>query len=641
MGVWGDARGDVFISEYTGNAVKKVTLDTGLITVTAGNIVRKSVSGTTILSTVSTGSLSVPRSIFVDTSNKFLYFAENQGWKVRRVSPGGIVFAVAGIGSTTGSGGDGGRATAAGISGLRQMNGDTHSKLYITASATQQVRMINLNTAIITLVAGSGLASPVGVVLSGPATSTSLNNPVGVDCDLVGNVYIAEYNANAVKKLSSDGYLTTIIGTGVSTSLGDGGPPTAATLMRPYGLFLDPNGNLYISEVDGNHIRKLGNSEPTTIITTIAGNGTASSLGNGGKATSASINGPRGVWSDSAGNVYIAEWYGNMVRKVTAGTNIITKMSGTYSGARSIFGDTTNKIYVAATNTNKIVELDATLNTVRVFAGAGGEQLTGDGGPASSANIQTPDGLWKDSSGWLYVSQVTTNILRKISPSGIIYAFAGTGDTASNGLNGDGGTATSARFSGPRQIYGDSVLKLYIAEASQNRVRILDLTTLIIKTFVGTGYVGGSGLLQVGPISSSLVNNPCGVTGDSRGNIYVSEYSGCRVKKISDGIVSRFVRSTSNSTSTGDGGPPIAATVTNPYNLFADSAGNVFITEAGGHVIHGMSSAGRASLQSIFCAYKVNSAYNGPILQLKRSTDSATASFYSDSAGNLQSSEVV
>ena len=214
--------------------------------------------------------------------------------------------------------------------------------------------------------------------------------------DASGNLYIADTGNNRIRKVSATGIITTVAGNGSAGYSGDGGPATSAQLDGPEGVAVDGSGNLYIADTCNNRIRKVS---ATGIITTVAGNGSAGYSGDGGPATSAQLSLPAGVAVDGSGNLYIADSGNNRIRKVSA-TGIITTV-----------------------------------------AGNGSPGYSGDGGPATSAQLNQPAGVAVDASGNLYIADSSNNRIRKVSATGIITTVAGNGF---DGYSGDGGPATSA-----------------------------------------------------------------------------------------------------------------------------------------------------------------------------------------------------
>ena len=233
----------------------------------------------------------------------------------------------------------------------------------------------------INTIAGNGTAGNSGV--GGPATSAELHNPLNDIVDAKGNIYITDfYNNRVVRVDGSTGVLTVVAGTGTAGFSGDNGPATSAQLYGPSGLAMDAFGNVYIGDAHNNRVRKLNLS--TGIITTYAGNGTQGFSGDGGPATNAAFDYSDGLAFDAAGNLYIADQLNFRIRKVTASTGIVTTVVGT-----------------------------------------GTEGFSGDGGPATLANIGHSYSAAIDPKGNLYFADQENQRIRKVTPAGIISTIGG------------------------------------------------------------------------------------------------------------------------------------------------------------------------------------------------------------------------
>lgn len=334
-------------------------------------------------------------------------------------SGAGTITTIAGTG-TSGFSGDGGPATSAKLYAPWGVAIDGQGNVYIADERNWRVRKITPGGTISTF-AGTGAAGYSGD--GGLATSAQLNSAKGVAVDGQGSVYIADSYNYRVRKISRGGAITTFAGGGKPGFLGDGGPATSATVRNPFGVAVDGQGNVYIADTDNMRVRKVN---PGGTITTIAGTGVQGFSGDGGRATSAQLRFPYGVAVDGRQNVYIADNGNNRVRKVSPG------------------------------------------GTITTFAGTGAcGSLLGDGGPATSATVCQPMGLAVDGPGNVYIAGA--NVVRKVSPSGKITTFAGTGTCGP--VVGNGGPATRAQLCYPSGMAVDGQGDLYIAEQARGRVR--------------------------------------------------------------------------------------------------------------------------------------------------------------------------
>ncbi len=274
---------------------------------------------------------------------------------------------------------------------------------------------------IISTIAGNGTAGYSGD--GGPAASAELNSPSGVAVDFSGNIYIADYKNNRIRRVDASGVISTVAGKGTAGYSGDGGPASSAELSTPSGVAVDTSGNIYIADSSNNCVRKV---DASGVISTVAGNGTAGYSGDGGPAVSAELSSPSGVAVDTSGNIYIADDKNNCIRKVDA-SGVISTVAGNGTGGYS-----------------------------------------GDGGPASSAELSSPFGVAVDASGNIYIADDKNNRIRKVDASGVISTVAGNG---TGGYSGDGGPATSAQLNSPSGLAVDSSGNIYIADTTNYRVR--------------------------------------------------------------------------------------------------------------------------------------------------------------------------
>jgi sugar lactone lactonase YvrE len=336
----------------------------------------------------------------------------------------------------------------------------------------------NLSSVTITTVAGKGSSGYSGD--GAAATNASLRGASDVTFDGLGNLLFADTSNNRIRKVDTGGIISTVAGNGSSGFSGDGGLATNATLRSPSGVALDASGNLYFADTFNNRIRKV---DANGIISTVAGRNGVGFSGDGGFATNASLSQPHGLAFDALGNLHVADTVNYRVRKV---------------------------------DTNGIIS---------TVAGHGFPGYSGDGGPATSANLDAPEGVAFDALGELYIADFRDNRIRKVNAKGIISTVAGNGNP---GYSGDDAASTNASLSGPYGVAFDAFANLYIGDTANNRIRKVDKNG-VITTIVGGGSKGlGDGGL---PTNASL-NGPSGVAFDAARSLYIADSINNRVRKV-------------------------------------------------------------------------------------------------------------
>jgi len=326
--------------------------------------------------------------------------------------------------------------------------------------------------------------------------------------------------------------ITTVAGNGLEGFSGDGGPATLATLYSPESVSIDSAGNMYIADTRNHRIRKVNTSG---IITTVAGNGSGGFSGDGRLATQARLFYPTAVIVDSADNLYISDYENHRIRKVDPG-GIITTIAG---------------------------------NGIDLWDGSGG--FSGDGGPATQAQLGYPASISMDSAGNIYFADIGNYRIRKVDTSGIITTVAGNG---SWGFSGDGGLATQARMTHSWGLVVSNAGNIYINDYYNRRIRKVDASG-IITTIAGNGISGFGG--DGGPATQAQLRSPGALAIDSVGNIYISDRD--RIRKVDTSGIITTVAGNGSWGFSGDGGPATQAQL-RAGGLAVDSAGNIFIADS-------------------------------------------------------------
>ena len=611
-GVATDPQGNVFAIDATNHIVVKVAT-TGTLTVVGGNGTMRS-SGDGGLAT--NASFQGPSAIAANgVGNLFI----GDGCAVRKISADGTISTFAGTGSC-GYSGDGGLATQALIGGAAGIALDSKGNLYF--SDNNRIRKVTPQ-GIISTVAGNGLSCCTGDGV--PATATALNSPYGLVVDQNGVLYIAETGNDRVRRVGSNGIITTIAGGSGEGYSGDGGAATGAMLNRPEGIALDAAGVIYVADTNNERVRRI---TPDGIIQTVAGTGEMNFTGDQGQASLATLHLPMGVATDGFGNVYIADSFNYRVRRVDP-LGTITTYAGrsgaagdggqardaVLSNPASVVVDASGNVYISDTRNNCVRRI-APNGIITTVAGSGTAGFGGDGGPATQASLNLPVGLALDSIGNLYIADAGNVRVRKIDPSGTITTVAGNGAVPWQSA-GDGGPAVNASFIGPEDVAVDAAGNVYIVDGglvpnrdgsfNSNRIRLVSpdgtISTFAVGMFTAVavdaaGNVYASvlhdGVYRIFPggATTSVASNLAGpgkVAIDPQGNLYVPVSSnigsGTRVILVSPTGAETGIAGNGQAGFSGDDGPANLAQLYQPRSAALDSAGNLYIADSGNNRI--------------------------------------------------------
>ena len=586
-GVAGDSLGNVYVVVPSAHDVFKIDTS-GNLTVFAGLGYPTEHAANYNGKLATQASLNSPSGVAVDKSRN-VFIADTVNYMIRKVNPNGVISTIAGNAKLcqdpTTACGDGAVATAAQLNYPTGMTADANGTVYIADTGDNKIRVVNLSTATITVagvtipskfiatVAGNGntcAASTAACGDNGAALSAQLNTPQSVAVDSTGNIYIADAGDRRIRVVNGvTGVITTYAGNGnpcnPATGCGNNGPATAGSISNPWQIALDASGNLFVADAPVNMIREINAS--TGVITTVAGTGRGAFAGDGGLATKAAINHPRGVAVDSLGNVLIADTGNQRVRNFAVGGNIATAAgggngndgsvatSGILGGDRGVALDTAGNIYIADSYNNRIRKVTpsappSTIGNISTIAGTGIAGFAGDGGPAIAAGLNFPGDVAVDSSNNVYISDTSNLVIRKYNPAtGNIAVIAGTAGAACTVHPcGDGGPAIGAHFGMPTSIALDSSGNIYIADTTLHSIRVVNTgsSSIVvanvsiapgnIATVAGDATPCGNPLAgqcgDNGAATSAQLNSPFGVAVDSTGDIFIADTNDNRVREV-------------------------------------------------------------------------------------------------------------
>lgn len=653
-----DAAGNTYIADPYSSQIFEVST-TGTLTVVAGN---GSIGYSGDAGAATAAALGRPESVALDASGN-LYIADTANSVIRVVNMGSQSLTVAGVtiapgsiqtvagNGTGGFSGDGGIATSAELNAPYGVFVDSQGNIFIADTENSVIREVVATTGIIQTVAGT--PDTTGFTGDGAsATAATMDLPQGVFVDAAGNIYIADTFNSVIRVVNPGtqpvtiagisipaGAIQTVAGTYYSAGLGaacqftgDNGPATSAFLCLPDGVFADASGNIYIADTSNYGIREVVTAGT---ISTIAGTlGTAGYSGDGGPATSAQLNYPAGTFVDITGNIFIADTLNYEIREVAAGN--ISALAGNatlaYSGngvsaidaALSIpygaFVDASGNLFVADTYNSAIREVVAATGDIQTLAGNGQacalpSTACGDGGLATAAQLNYPEGVFVDSQGNAFIADTEDSVVREIvSSTGIIQTVVGTPGSA--GFSGDGGTPTSAQLRSPGAVLLDAAGNIYIADTGNSAVRVVNtgaaavtiagitIPPATIATVAGNGTActdTSSGCGDGGTAASAQLNFPSGISLDASANIYIADSFSNAIREVNaaTGLIQTVAGTLGQRGYSGDNGPATSASLDTPSGLFVDSFSNIFIADSDNSVIREVVAVNSNSIQTV------------------------------------------
>lgn len=520
-------------------------------------------------------SLDEPSSVAADGAGN-VYVAEMH--RVRRIDSAGVITTLAGTG-VRGKGWEDPGWRKWDLDFPVDVAADRNGNVYFSDHIRHRIRKVDFYGEISTF-AGTGARGEPGD--GGPAEAACFDEPSGLVVGPDGSVYVADHRHNRVRRIEWDGNVSTFAGTGAPGFGGDAGPAVLAKLRSPDGVAAD-RWNFRVRRVGGDGV-----------IETMAGTGGEGFAGDGGPALLAEFRDLAGVAVDATGNTFVADSENDRIRRIDADGTITTltgasgqaavdeeKLNASsekdlagcarLNGPQGVATDEAGNVYVADTLNHRVLVIDSS-GGITTLAGGDQRGFYGDGGPANQAGLNRPSGVAMDSSGNLLIADHDNCAVRRIDPEGIITSVHLTQPPVNGG---DEGPAAEAVFVGPLALEVDGHGNVYVADAGDHRIRKID-SRGVITAFAGTGEQGFEG--DGGPARAARFDRPSSVALDGAGNVYVADASGQRIRKIAaDGTVVSM-GGTGASGFSGDGGPATEASLT-AKDIAADQGGNIYIAD--------------------------------------------------------------
>lgn len=527
-----------------------------------------------------------PSDVAADAAGN-IYVTDTFNAVIRKITAAGDVTTLAG--SHTVGGFADGTGSAAQFGSVEGIAADAVGNVYVTDTTWQTVRKITPAGVVTTLAGAPGVPGSA----DGRSGAARFNSPLGIAVDRAGNLYVADTQNHAIRKIAPSGLVTTLAGAPRARGCADG-TGAAARFNAPVGIAIDESGTLYVADGANQTIRKI---TAAGAVTTLAGSvGVSGSADGDGPA--ARFSGPKGIVVDGAGDLYVTDRGNGTVRKITAG-GTVTTIAGTAGSAGPADGlgaaarfnfpsgvtlDNSGNLYVAD-RANQAIRKITLSREVTTFAGA--PNLIGDAdGIGAAARFSTPISIAADRRGNAYVADQGNQTIRKISTSGVVTTLAG-----SPGLIGSAdGNGSAARFYNPAAVAVDRSSNVYVADSYNHTIRKITAAGRV-TTLAGTA--GASGAAD-GNGPAARFSGPGGIVVDDAGNIYVTEYLNNTIRKITPAGVVTTIAGVAGSYGRADG-PGTAARFDVPYGIDVDRRGNLYVADSGSRTIRKITPSGVVS----------------------------------------------
>lgn len=528
-----------------------------------------------------------PSDVAADTLGN-LYVADSSNNVIRKIANGTVSTYAGQPGQAGYYDGSGNSVTFTGPSSVAV---DPSGNLFVADTGSSTIRKIATVNGVLTTSTFAGRANLPGYA-NGKGANARFNSPYGITADAAGNVYVADTNNNVIRKITSDGIVSNLAGTAGQTGAVDA-KGVNARFFSPTGVAADSAGNVYVADYGNQTIRKI---TPDGTVTTLAG--TAGQGGStDGKGAAARFLQPYRLAVDKTGVVYVADMANNTIRQI-APDGTVTTLAGTagQSGTTNDLGpaarffvpsgvavDGTGSVYVADSG-NHLIRTIALGGAVTTLTGHALAEATGNAdGTGPAARFTNPHGIVADANGNLYIADTDNHIIRKVTPTGVVTTVAGLAGVADV----TDGNATDARFNSPSGIALDQAGNIYVSDTGNHTIRKITPAG-VVSTLAGTAGTSGT---TDGTGSAALFNGPRGLVSDASGNLLVADTDNATLRKITPaGVVTTFAGVTGNHSSLD--GTGTSSTFNHPYGLSVDASGIYYVADTGGYTIRKMTSAG-------------------------------------------------
>jgi sugar lactone lactonase YvrE len=524
-----------------------------------------------------------PLGVAVDSAGN-IYVADTYNSTIRKMTSGGVVTTMAGSAGQTGSAD--GTGSAASFNFPRGVAVDGAGSVYVADSANNTVRKVTSDGVVTTLAGSAGQSGSA----DGTGGAALFDNPTGVAVGSADNIYVADLDNSTVRQVTGGGVVTTLAGSAGQTGNADG-TGSAALFDFPSGVAVDSAGHVYVADTGNSTIRQVTSGG---VVTTLAG--TAGQTGSAdGTGSAARFAYPYDVAVDSGGRLYVADFDNSTIRQVTS-AGVVTTLAGSagQSGSSNVTGsaarfdypsgvavDRAGNVYVADTDNSTIRQVTSG-GVVTTLAGSAGQTGSADG-TGNAARFNNPIGVTVDSSGIIYVADTYNSTIRQVTRAGVVTTVAGgAGQTGSAD-----GTGSAARFNHPSGIAVDDAGNVFVADYYNSTIRQVASGGVVMTLAGSAGHSGSAD----GTGSAARFDEPSGVAVDNAGNIYVADLGNSTIRQVSSGGVVTTLAGSAGHPGSADGSGS-AARFDDPSDVAVDGAGNVFVADAGNFTIRRVANGG-------------------------------------------------